>query len=200
MRNYVGQGWLVVVLAFVFGAALAGINTALSPIIAENQRNETYGEIPNLVPGADGEKTRESAQFKGAYEARDKDDKQIGWVIRAKGMGYGGTIKALVGLNPDASKITGIYILEQIETPGFGNKITTTWNRQYIDQPTARPLKVYKGMSEEEMKIKDGRIDAISGATISSNALTNLVNKAVEAFRGELAETEKGKTNKAKDK
>ena len=57
--GYLRQAWLVIVLALVYGAALAGVQTTLGPRIAENKRNETYGVIPTLVPGADAAKTEE---------------------------------------------------------------------------------------------------------------------------------------------
>jgi electron transport complex protein RnfG len=113
----------------------------------------------------------------------DAPNELVGWVITAQGIGYADTIKALLGLDPEAAKITGVYILDQKETPGLGSKITTPWNEQYDNQPTDKPLVVVKGMTPEQKALKDGKIDAISGATISSNSLTDIINRAVVLFQ-----------------
>ena len=56
--GYLRQAWLVLLLALLYGAALAGVQTTLGPKIAENKRDETYGVIPTLVPGAAKEQLR----------------------------------------------------------------------------------------------------------------------------------------------
>lgn len=200
MTKYIKQGWLVLMLALVFGAALAGVNTTLDPKIKLNEKNATYDQVPKIVPGADFQKTQ--AVAKNVLQAYDKDGKAIGWVITATGMGYAGQIKALIGLNAEASIITGIYILDQKETPGLGNKIAMEkWNRQFIAQPADIPLSVHKRMTQAQKKEKNGKIDAISGATISSKALTDkVVNPAVKNFRKALqaGEFEKKKETETK--
>ena len=50
--NLLGQAWLVLCLSLVFGASLAAVEIGLKSRIVENKRNETYGQIPSLVPGA----------------------------------------------------------------------------------------------------------------------------------------------------
>ncbi len=183
--KYVKQGWLVLLLAFVFGAALAGINSSLGPRIKLNEKNAIYDQVPNIVPGADSARTERISET--VLKAYDKDGKTVGWAITASGMGYADKIKALIGLNADASKITGLFIVDQKETPGLGSKIASPWNQQFIGQPTDKPLTVIKGLSKAEQAKKDDRIDAISGATISSKALTDkVVNPAVAQFRKKL--------------
>ena len=59
--TYIKSGWLVLVLALLFGAILAGVQISLNPRIAANQRNETYSRIPQLISGADAARTQESA-------------------------------------------------------------------------------------------------------------------------------------------
>lgn len=181
--NYLKQGWLVIVLAIVFGAALAATYALLTPKINENKKNETYNEIPNLVPGGVKDKTQEET-IGGirVFRIFNADDKHIGWILPAAGIGYADTIDALVGLDAGATTITGIYILDQKETPGLGSKITTDWNRQYIGKKTTPPLSVVKGT-----KPGPSEILAISGATISSTSLTDILNNAISDFRKALA-------------
>ncbi|MBN1942065.1 MAG: FMN-binding protein [Phycisphaerae bacterium] len=176
--KFLKQGWLVLVLAVVFGVGLTAVDRTLGPKIAENQKNETYGQIANLVPGGAAANTKE-VRIGGqtVLKVYNTEGEHVGWVIPATGMGYSDAIKALLGLDAQARSITGIYILDQKETPGLGSKITTDWNRQYVGKTILPPLTVVKTTPTKENEIK-----AISGATISSNSLTDIVNRAAEAF------------------
>jgi len=77
--NLLGQAWLVLCLSLAFGAALAGVEIGLGPTITENKRNETFGQIPSLVPGAASEVSTE-AVMDGipVFEARAEDGSQVG--------------------------------------------------------------------------------------------------------------------------
>jgi len=99
-----------------------------------------------------------------------KDNKTIGYAFNAIGKGYGGEINTMVGLNPDFT-IKGISIVSNSETPGLGTKILESF---FTDQ--------FQGLSSQDIKLsKDGgKIDAISGATISSRAVTDSVKKTVD--------------------
>ncbi|MBN1556374.1 MAG: FMN-binding protein [Phycisphaerae bacterium] len=181
--KFLKQGWLVLVLATVFGVGLAAVDRALGPKIAENQKNETFGQIANLVPGGSAADTKEEiVAGQTVLKVYDARNRHVGWVITASGMGYADAIKALLGLNADATKITGIYILDQKETPNLGSKITTDWNKQYVGKNVLPPLTVVK-----TQPTKENEIEAISGATISSTSLTDIVNKAAETFAKNLA-------------
>lgn len=182
--KYLREGWLVIVLSLGFGAALAAAYVLLNPRIRDNQKNETRNEIPNLVPGGVKERTRET-QVGGVrvYQVYDAAGKHIGWVLPASGIGYADAIEALVGLDAAAETITGVYVLDQKETPGLGSKIATSWNRQYIGKKTSPPLSVVKGAAAGASEI-----EAISGATVSSVSLTDIFNNAIADFRRALAE------------
>ena len=78
----------------------------------------------------------------------------------------------------------------------MGSKITTSWNRQYVGKRTSPPLVVVKTKPDRE-----NEIEAISGATVSSNALTEIINDAVEEFRSNIAPgTARKKTSAAQRK
>ncbi|MFH1185901.1 MAG: FMN-binding protein [Chloroflexota bacterium] len=181
--NYIGQAWLVLALALCFGAALAGVNTALKAKIDANKLADTVGQIPNLVPGAASGK----ADFVGGeyvYRAFGGDGEQVGWVLPALGQGFADRIELLVGLDKDAGKVTGLYILYNQETPGLGNKITEdTWRGQFGGKPAEPALAVTKGKAQ-----KDNEVEAITGATISSESVVGIVNQGVAKFRGALKE------------
>ena len=122
-------------------------------------------------------------KFYGVYEAK-LDGERKGWVIKTKGQGYADKIELLLGLSADLKIVTGLFVLDQKETPGLGNKIITeAWRGQFIDAPTAEPLTVVKGGAS-----KPGEIDAVTGATISSKSVTSLINSAIEDLRKPLSE------------
>ena len=80
----------------------------------------------------------------------------------------------MVGIDKN-NKITGIEVISQQETPGLGAKIKeSSFLQQFI------------GKTLEELKIKKdgGKIDAVTGATISSRAVTNGVRQAIEQSMG----------------
>ena len=183
-NSYIGQAWLVIVLGLVFGVALAGVQVQLSPLVETNKLNETKGRIPSLVSGA---WTSEKEVIAGydVYCAKDKAGRLAGWVIRASGQGFADKIELLVGLDATAQTITGLYVLDQKETPGLGNKISEEKFRKPFAEGTLRTdreLKVTKGKAREP-----SGVPAVSGATISSESVCAIVNEAVGKVREQLA-------------
>ena len=84
--SYIGQAWLVIVLALLYGGGLAGVQTALSGRIEQNKKAETYEVIPDLVAGAEASRTEEltirgkNGKDTRAYKAASSDGDHIGWV------------------------------------------------------------------------------------------------------------------------
>ncbi len=93
------------------------------------------------------------------------DADTVGYAYIARGKGYGGYIDILVGL-VDENTIKGINIVKHYESPGLGAKIIES---EYRDQ--------YNGLNiaDSEMDFNGGRIDSITGATISSKAVADAV-------------------------
>ncbi len=208
------QAWLVLVLAVGFGVSLAGVQLVLGPVIEGNKLNETLEKVPELVLGkflaakmAGEDQTLEVVprqvivskpdrnKFYSVFEARYQGDLK-GWVVKTKGQGYADTIELLLGLSPDFRSITGLFVLDQKETPGLGNKIITdAWRSQFVDAPADRSLVVIKTGAS-----RPGEIDAVTGATISSKSVTAMVNAAIGDLRIPLTTTppsdgKGGKTN-----
>lgn len=99
-----------------------------------------------------------------------KDTAIIGYAFIATGKGYGGEINTIVGIDNEY-KIKEISVVSNTETPGLGTKILETF---FTDQ--------FKNLELQDVKLsKDGgKVDAISGATISSRAVTDSVRSAIE--------------------
>src|SRR3712207_8052036 len=86
----------------------------------------------------------------------------------------------MVGITTDG-KVSGIKILSHSETPGLGaNAETPQFSGQYKDKP-AKELEVVKGTASA-----DNQIAAITGATITSKAVTKGVNEAIEFYDSKL--------------
>ena len=179
------QAKLILFLAVFFGCSLAGVEIALGPRIRENKRNETFSQIPSLVPGGSSARSREE-RVGGIRVIRvlDEEGRQVGWVLPASGQGFADRIELLVGLDREARRITGLYVLDQKETPGLGDYIKSEerFRKYFAGQPADRPLKVVK----REPKPGSGEIKALTGATISSTSVCQIVNQAVRTFRKAL--------------
>lgn len=185
--NIVATAWLVLILAMAFGSGLAGIETWLSPIIEQNKLNEALSQIPNLVPGAQkGAKDEQTIPGRRIFRALDGSGNLVGWVVPGKGQGFADKIEVLIGLAPEAKKLTGIFVLDQKETPGLGNYI--------VDEPFT---KQFRGLavggshkllaSQAPPKLNLGQIKAVTGATISSQTVCDIVNKTVGELQSKLA-------------
>jgi electron transport complex protein RnfG len=104
-----------------------------------------------------------------------------GYIIGVSQMGYSGGIDMLVGIDI-FGKITGVKILRQTETPGLGAKAgETPFIDQYTSKSAAIPLIVVKSAP-----IEDNEIQAITAATITSQAVTDGVNYALYFYKNYL--------------
>jgi len=104
------------------------------------------------------------------YDAYDEDEKLVGRVLKVGVLGYSSVINALVGIDL-GNKITGIDVVSHEETPGLGANIE---KEDFLMQ--------FIGKVEDEIKLKKdgGEIDGITGATISSRAITDGVREMME--------------------
>lgn len=192
------QAWLVLVLATVFGTALAGIQIKLNPVIEANKTRETMEKIPGLVldraNAADAAETLDIRsrvievekngirKFYPVYDVRLKDGSLAGHVAKSSGQGYADKIEVLLGLDAGGNTITGLFILDQKETPGLGNRILEKpWREQFVKKSSGTPLVVVKTGAGQNHEI-----DGISGATISSRSVTHIVNTIIADIRPRL--------------
>lgn len=106
----------------------------------------------------------------GYYKALENEE-LVGYAAIVEGKGYGGTIKIAIGVCLDGT-IKHVRIISQDETPGLGSRITEDEFLNQFDNKSLDELKLSK---------EGGKIDAITGATISSEAVVNIV-------RGEFQE------------
>ena len=101
---------------------------------------------------------------KADYYIAKKDSLPCGYLIESYGKGYSSYIHVLVAADMDL-RIKRIGILSHAETPGLGDEIETDWFKNQFAKKDAAHMKVIKGATDED-------IQAISGATISTRAVT----------------------------
>lgn len=144
----------------------------------------------------DGEKQQESTAlpegwaeqgFEGAdigeiMKAKDDGGNLLGFVITVTSHeGYGGDIEFMMGVRNDGT-LNGISILSISETAGLGMRAEEVLKPQFVNKNAESFTYVKSGA------VQENQIDAISGATITTNAVTNGVNAGLYYFREMLRE------------
>ena len=111
-------------------------------------------------------------------EASDDSGQMLGYVLTVTDSeGYGGDIQLSMGVRMDGT-LNGISILSISETAGLGmNADTDAFKGQFADKNVEQFTYTKNGASA------DNEIDAISGATITTNAVTNGVNGGLLTFQ-----------------
>ncbi|MEA4824902.1 MAG: RnfABCDGE type electron transport complex subunit G [Clostridiaceae bacterium] len=97
-----------------------------------------------------------------------------GWVVETTVSGFGGAIGVTVGVHTDGT-VAGIEITSHSETPGLGARSTEDWF-------TAQFAGLSSGITVSKVGASGNQIDAISGATVTSKAITGAVNTALSAI------------------
>ena len=97
-----------------------------------------------------------------------KDGKLFGVALEGFGQGFGGDIGGMVGIDVNNDTLVNIDITTHKETPGLGSRVSEeSFTKQFKGKPYAVAL-----------KSQGGEIDAISGATVSSNGTVLAINDA----------------------
>jgi Na+-translocating ferredoxin:NAD+ oxidoreductase subunit G len=189
------------------GLALGYVYDATKAAIEKTAEATLAVSLTRVVPRAEkfSEKKRAALPDGRAldyYEGFAPGGAVAGYALTAEKSGYRSLIKVLVGIDP-AGTIQGIRVLEQDETPGLGTRIEevaaqgTLWGRiaglfgKGREKPAAAAepwfQEQYRGLAPGDLKLLGGAeggkgIHAITGATITSRALTDGVRESIEAF------------------
>jgi electron transport complex protein RnfG len=190
-RALVGVGLLC-------GFVIVTVFELTRPVIERNHAEALRRAIFQVLPA-----TRSSTSFRldeaGGFErvngaeggqpsvnaCYDEEGRLVGFAVQAEGMGYQDTIRVLYGYSVGEDAITGIRVLESRETPGLGDKIETDAgflaNFERLDVSLAGDQSHLANLIEF---VKPGKkqhpwqIDGITGATISSTAIADILRKS----------------------
>ena len=181
MNNVVTKMFLVLtVIGAVSGGILAGVFHVADPLIQANREKELNEAIFVVLPEAKDYKILEKGIDKTkviVYQGLDADGRPVGLAFIADGGGFQGNIRIMVGLSVDYLKLKGIKVIEQNETPGLGNRIKEPAFEGQFKGLEIKPKVEYIKYRKPE---KPNQIQAITGATISSDAVVKNINNAVE--------------------
>ena len=181
MNNVVTKMFLVLtVIGAVSGGILAGVFHVADPLIQANREKELKEAIFVVLPEAKDYKILEKGIDKTkviVYQGLDADGNLVGLAFIADGGGFQGNIRIMVGLSVDYLKLKGIKVIEQNETPGLGNRIKEPAFEGQFKGLEIKPKVEYIKYRKPE---KPNQIQAITGATISSDAVVKNINNAVE--------------------
>jgi len=93
--------------------------------------------------------------------------------FEVQGQGFGGKLDIMIGVDVEKNILTGMRVMRHSETPGLGARST---------EPSFYKHFVGKSLKELELKDRGGKIDAISGATITSGGVVSAVREGLKEF------------------
>ena len=128
----------------------------------------------------------ENAEYT-CYAGYDQNENLVGYAVEAAGQGYADIIRILYGYDPKEQVVIGFQVLESKETPGLGDKIEK--DQRFLDNFKALDVGLTPGgeLKNKVITVKQGEkqnpweIDGITGATISSRAIGNIIGASTSA-------------------
>jgi len=166
---------VMLVICIVVTLALSGTNLLTKEKIADMEA-KTQNDSMKEVLSADNynEKTAKIDGEEVTYYEAESSGKVIGNIFVIIEKGYGGDLKVMCAIDSD-NTVKSVKVLDASnETPGLGQN---TANEDFYGQYSGlhREITVQKGSAKSE----NNEINAVTGATISSKAVTSAVNKAL---------------------
>lgn len=144
------------------------------PEAADFQTEDAFTEAAKASAEQLADKGFGNVLVDSALKAVDGSGQTLGYVVNTTSKdGYGGNISISVGIQTDGT-VLGIAFLSLNETAGLGMNAQNPEFKDQFQGKNAESLTVTKSGSAG-----DAEIDALSGATITSNAVTNAVNAAL---------------------
>ncbi|MCF7803375.1 MAG: FMN-binding protein [Candidatus Marinimicrobia bacterium] len=179
-------GKMIIVLTLIAtlsGGVLSSWDGYTAPKIEQYRLEQLRQAIGDVLPAHETYEKIET-DTKTFYVGKDAGDATVGIAFLAIGSGFQGEIRMMVGVTPDFSEITGLAILEQVETPGLGTKIVEDpTNKQNPDWFTDQFQGVdpIPGISvvKNQKPAGESQVQAITGATISSKSVVDILNNTI---------------------
>lgn len=192
IKHFIEQSWLLIIASFCFGLLIAVANAAWSPRIEQNRIDKLNRLMGSLLPQANKFELNTELQIESAkgkkikssiYKALSDSNECIGWAFNTSGPGFADKIELVVGVDENFQKLAGFAVLASNETPGFGDRIKLPYYRNQFAGAPAEELNLSKTGSPEKI---DSEIIAISGATVSSEAVVKIMNNSVIQIKSKM--------------
>jgi len=177
---------VLTLVGLISGGFLAGVAKLTKEKIALNIQKEIEEAIIKVIPGTTQNQKLYEEEDLTIYGGKDNSGQPTGYAVQATGIGFQDKITLLYGIDQLGKKIIGLTVIDQKETPGLGAKITDQnaflqfWENRDISQ-TLTLRKPPAGSLEE---LAPSEINSITGATISSTKVLEIVNFSLERLRG----------------
>ncbi len=167
------------------GLAIVGIYELTLSTIADNKARELREAVFKVLPGvsrfqklvyAEGTLQPATLQASGEefiYAGYDANGAFVGYAIAGEGPGYQDTISLLYGYKPAQRRIVGMEVLDNRETPGSGDKIQK--DPEFRENFRALAVEPKIIVVKKGTKPKPNQVDAITGATVSSNSVVSIL-------------------------
>ncbi len=177
-------------IGLISGSFLAIVGQVTKERIIFNKKHEIEMAALKVVPGASNVKMIYEERDFAIFEDRDETGNLIGYALQAAGTGFQDKISLGVGVSPDLNTVLSLIIIDQKETPGLGAKITDeiSFLQYWKNRDCSKSLILRKPPVDNPNSLAPNEVNAITGATISSQAVLNIVNEAIKKARQLQAE------------
>ena len=168
---------MLFVIAAICTALLAGTNLLTKDKIAQlavEAENSAKAAVLTATSFSDNKTAVVDGKENIYYEAYDENNNVIGYVFSVTVKSYGGDLSCMVGISTEG-KVTGVEITTINDTPGLGMKAT---GEDFLNQFKGKEA----GITVNKNSSSDTEIQAITSATITSQAVTDAVNSAFEVL------------------
>ena len=165
---------VLLAICIIIPLALSVTNKVTAKKIAELENENSKKNMQSLVSDDDFEKCSDGGI---EYYTAIKGGDTAAYIFTESAKGYGGDVSVMTAVKPDGT-VAGVAILDVSgETPGLGqNAAKESFYSQYAG------LKKGVSLLKNGAKAENNEVDAVTGATITSTAVTRAVNAALDDF------------------
>ena len=177
--NFINMVGVLFVVTLVSATALSGVYNITKDVIAEAGDSKQLESLKSvIITDYDNSPTLEKEVLENSYIELypvKKENKLTSMVVKSVSKkGYSGDVAVMTSFLPDGT-IGKVTVVSQTETPGLGTRITEPAFLSQFENQRSNSFKI-------KIKKEGGDVDAITGATVSSNAVVDAVLKARQAF------------------
>lgn len=169
MKNILKLTAILFAITAIVAAALAGVNLVTKDKIAAAKQEKVRAAVAAVLPGGEAQ----TLACDGLPDVTALYENENGYAVQVETAGFGGTLTLMVGISREG-KVLGVQVVSHSETPGLGAKAQT-------DEAF---LSGFVGKDGTLSVSKDGGdVDTLTSATITSRAVVNGVNAALNAVK-----------------
>uniref|UniRef100_A0A7C5U603 FMN-binding protein n=1 Tax=Fervidobacterium nodosum TaxID=2424 RepID=A0A7C5U603_9BACT len=181
-----------VIVTFLFVFILSGLNTFTSDMVKKNQEIFKIKAILNAFGLSYVSNDEAMEKFKSEVSKLDVKDYELYKVIMNgqeiyavvfSGSGLWGNITGVLAVDKDVSRIVGIDFISQSETPGLGGRIEEAWFKEQFKGEQIKDDGIIVSTTKVPDSKDDSMVDAITGATLTSKSIENIIRTYVPVLK-----------------